>query len=174
MKKVTIALFTLVVLLASSCKKDSTGSATGVAGVMTADNYGFDGGSSGKYSSAATGIVQTTAGGFPTFTVSGIRDGGTESISIVLLKNITATGTIKIGPDLDNGGIIIRKDYQNVSDQTKSYSTDNSGGSTKGGGEIVITKLDGKIVEGTFYFVAFNSAGKEAFAENGAFKGTIN
>jgi len=38
---------------------------------------------------------------------------------------------------------------------------------------VNFTKVDGKTVEGTFYAVAYNNARKEAFVEQGSFKGTI-
>jgi hypothetical protein len=165
----------LITALLFGCKKDSgTKSSTGVAGTMTASAYGFDGGNSGKFTSSATGIVKVSSGGMTVITISGIRDGGKESISIVLLKDVTTTGGIKLGSAYTNGGISITKDYTKPTDQTQTYSTDNDAPNMTGGGEVVVTKIDGKTMEGTFSFVAHNSAGKEAYAEQGTFKGTIN
>jgi hypothetical protein len=110
--------------------------------------------------------------GITTFSVTAIKDNSNESINIILLKN-AAVGKISLGPGQNNGGIIISKDYTKAADGTINYSTDNSTAGKQGGGEVNITKLDGNSVEGTFYAVAYNSAGKEAFVEQGTFKGTI-
>jgi len=166
-------LIAAVAVAASSCKKDSNPSATGTGATVTAERYGFDGGNAGKFTSTQAGIIQTSLGGVSNFSISAIRDGGKESITIIVLKPITSTGVIQLGSDLDNGGIVIMKDYTNPSDLTQRYSTDNDGVTTTGGGEINITKLNGDNVEGTFYAVAYNSTGKEAFAEQGSFKGKI-
>lgn len=165
----------LISALFFGCKKaEDTASALGVSGTITASGYGFDGTNAGKFTSSVAGIVKVTAAGSTIITISGIRDGGKESISIVLLKDVTTTGGIKLGPAYPNGGITITKDYTNVSDRTIIYSTDQNSTTMQGGGEVNITKIEGKTLEGTFNFVAHNSAGKEAYAEQGTFKGTIN
>ncbi|GAB2683766.1 hypothetical protein GCM10027037_00950 [Mucilaginibacter koreensis] len=175
MKKLTMAVLLLAVLGTAACKKDkdedTSASATGAAATVTAGNYGFDGGSSGKFSSTKAGMTQVTAAGITTFSISAIKDGSNESISIVLLKKV-AVGKYALGPSQSNGGIIISKDYTKAADGTMNYSTDNSG-TMAGGGEVNITKVDGSSVEGTFYAIAYNSARKESFAEQGSFKGTI-
>lgn len=179
MKKVTIGVLTLMMFVLASCKKDNntntpaTGGATGGSATVTAGNYGFDGAAGlGKFSSTKAGILQVTAGGLTTFSVVAIKDGSNESVSIVLLQK-AAVGKVAIGSSLSNGGIIISKDYTKPADLTLNYSTDRDGTNTRGGGEVNITKVDGNAVEGTFYAVAYNSAGKEAFVEQGTFKGTI-
>lgn len=176
MKKIFLGALFLAGTL-SACKKDDSTPAvtpTGGNATVTATNYGFDGSNSGRFSSTAAGITQTTVAGITTFSISAIKDGGKESITIIVLKKITATGKITFGPDLANGGITIMKDYTKPGDLTQSYSTDNNGTSMKGGGEINITSINGNEVEGTFYAVAHNNAQKEAFAEQGTFKGTIH
>jgi hypothetical protein len=140
---------------------------------MSAANYGFDGATGTAFSSTAAGIVSA----LNTFTISGIKDGGSkESISIVLW-NVTATGTFDLDKDNAAGnGATITKDYSNVTDKTIMYSTDNTEAGTQniGGGKVVITSLTATDAEGTFYITAYNSAGKAAFAEQGKFKGKIN
>jgi hypothetical protein len=173
MKKLLITVLTLSALSISACKKDKADeTATGGSATVTAGNYGFDGNSSlGKFSSTKAGITQVSAGGITTFSVTAIKDGSNESITIILLKP-AALGKVQFGPSLSNGGIIISKDYTKAADGTLNYSTDNSG-AMQGGGEVNFTKVDGSNVEGTFYAVAYNNARKEAFAEQGTFKGTI-
>lgn len=146
--------------------------ATGSA-VLTAEHYGFDGAHSGKFSSATAGIVKTSAAGMTVITISGIRDGGRESINMVLYGDIEVNKIYALGSSSQNG-IVIRKDYQNVTDQTLSYSTSNNGATMTGGGEVKITAVNGNKVEGTFYAVAYNTAGSEAYAEQGKFSGTVN
>ena len=173
MKNLLLSSLLMSVLL-FGCTKDQSVTTTGASGTMSASSYGFDGTNSGKFTSSATGIVKVTAIGTTITTISGIRDGGKESISIVLFKDVTTTGGIKLGPAYTNGGISITKDYANANDRTIIYTTDNSTAANQGGGEVNITKVDGKNIEGTFYFTANNSAGKVAFAEQGTFKGTVN
>lgn len=177
MKKATIGVLTVMMFVLASCKKDKNtttpGGATGGSATVTAGNYGFDGAASlGKFSSTKAGITQLTAAGITTFSVSAISDGGNQSITIVLTQK-AAVGRVAIGSSLSNGGIVISKDYSKPGDLTLNYSTDRDGNGKQGGGEVNITKVDGSNVEGTFYAVAYNSAGKEAFVEQGAFKGTI-
>lgn len=178
MKKLLPFLALLFAVSVSSCKKDSgttTPSGTGAKATLTATRYGFDGSTAAtSFNATAAGIVKTSLGGMTQLAISGIRDGGKESISIIVLQDVRGTGKISFGPDLENGGIVIRKDYTNVADLTMSYSTDNSGTSMKGGGEINITAYDGTNIEGTFYAIGYNSTGKEAYAEQGSFKGKIN
>jgi len=173
MKKAILSILTVAVLFTSACKKDNSNvTTTGAAATVTAGNYGFDGSASlGKFSSTKAGITQTTAAGITTFTISAIKDGSNESISLVLLKK-AAVGKVQFGPTLANGGIIISKDYTKAGDGAVNYSTDNSG-TMAGGGEVNFTKVDGNSVEGTFYAVAYNNARKEAFVEQGTFKGSI-
>ncbi len=177
MKKITVGMLMLIAVL-SACKKDKTetDNPSGGNATVTASNYGFDGGSSGKFSSTTAGIVQTNlpavAGIDPsTFSITAIKDGTKESLSIIVFKKVTATGVIKFGSKLSgNGGATLTKDYTKPTDKEINYSTDNA----TGGGELNITKIEGKNVEGTFYFTAFNSTGKQAFTEQGTFKGIIN
>jgi hypothetical protein len=177
MKKYLFALLIIGPTIFSSCKKNEkeieTGSTGGTA-TLTADRYGVDGGTSAKFSATKAGITQTTVGGVSTFAISAIKDGSNESINIIVLKKITAVGKITFAyNDASNGGITFSKDYTKPADGTLNYKTDAFNATTKGGGELNITKIEGNAVEGTFYFVAINSAGKEAWAENGSFKGTI-
>lgn len=174
MKKLMIASL-LLIMGFTSCKKDDDKEPEIAAGAATvsANLYGFDGGNSGKFSSTKAGITQVTAGGVTTFTVTAIKDNSNESITLILLKKITATGKISFGSALANGGMIISKDYTKASDLSLNYSSDRNSKTMTGGGEVVITKLDGDKVEGTFYGVCFNNAEKEAFVEQGSFSGTI-
>lgn len=178
MKRTALVSAVLLGTLMSSCKKETKTTTPppsgGTLGTLTAENYGFDGGRSGKFSSTKAGFTQQSAAGVSTFMISAIRDGGSESITIVLLHAVKDTGVYQIGSDYDNGGIEIMKDYTKPGDLTQTYSTDNDGNTMHGGGEIRITKVDGSNVEGTFYAVGFNSTGKESFAEQGSFKGAIS
>ena len=172
-KLITGSILLLIAFM--SCKKDETTSAVTGSGsaTVTAERYGFDGATTGKFSSTKAGITQVTAAGVTTFSVTAIKDGGTESITIIILKKITSTGKISFGSALANGGMIISKDYTKASDLSLNYSSDRNSKTMTGGGEIVITKLDGDKVEGTFNGVCFNNAEKEAYVEQGSFSGTI-
>jgi hypothetical protein len=173
MKTITysIVLLALVISGLTSCKKDSTTPKAGVAASVTADNYGFDGSGGAAFKSTQAGIV-VAAG---TFTVSAIKDGTTQSMSIVLI-GATTTGTYSLDQGNTAGnGALITKDYTKPTDNTLSYSTDNDDlHGVKGGGKVVITKLTSTEAEGTFYFTGYNSAGKAGFAEQGKFSGKIN
>lgn len=160
-----------------SCHRDddenTTENSTGGSATLTAEHYGFDGGNAGKFSSTKAGIVKTSAAGMTILTISAIRDGGNESINMVLYGDVTAPKTYTLGSGSQNG-IIMRKDYQNVTDMAKSYSTDNNGTSMTGGGEVKITSISGNKIEGTFTAICYNNARSEAYAEQGKFSGTIN
>jgi hypothetical protein len=162
----------LIAVTGISCKKDDSKKEENAAGAatVTASNYGFDGTAGASFKSTKAGIVQV--GGL--WTLSAIKDGSNESISIVL-GNVTATGTYKLDQgNTDGNGAIMLKDYKTATG-IGSYSTDlpATGGMT-GGGEVKITKLTATEAEGEFYIVAHNSAGKEAFVEQGKFTGTLN
>lgn len=174
MKNLLLSTLLITAMLFSCKKDDESGTSASASGTINVTNYGYDGQNAGKFTSTAAGIVKVTAAGNTVTTITGIKDGGKESITIILLKDVTTTGGIKLGPAYTNGGITITKDYTNVSDQTLVYSTDKNAPNMQGGGEVNVTKIEGKTMEGTFYFVAHNSAGKEAYAEQGTFKGTIN
>lgn len=179
MKKLFFYLFvglTITTTLISCNRNDEDNSnsenITGASATVTAENYGFDGNRSGKFSSTKAGIVKTSVAGMTILTISAIRDGGNESINMVLYGDVKAQ-TYSLGNGSQNG-IVIRKDYQNITDQSKSYSTDNNGNNLTGGGEVKITSVNGNKIEGTFYAVGFNNAKSEAYAEQGKFSGTIN
>ncbi|MFD0763455.1 hypothetical protein ACFQZI_01230 [Mucilaginibacter lutimaris] len=162
----------LIAVAAVSCKKDDakTDNNTGGAATVSASNYGFDGTAGASFKSTKAGIVQVGN----LWTLSAIKDGSNESISIVL-GNVTATGTYKLDQGNNDGnGAIMLKDFKSATGEG-AYSTDlpATGGMT-GGGEVKITKLTATETEGTFYIVAHNSAGKEAFVEQGTFKGALN
>ena len=169
--KLSVIVLALVAVGAASCKKDSTTPKAGVAASVTADNYGFDGGGGSAFKSTQAGIV-VAAG---TFSISAIKDGTTQSLSIVLL-GATTTGTYSLDQGNSAGnGAVITKDYTKPTDNTLSYTTDNDDGhGIKGGGKVVITKLTSTEAEGTFYFTGYNSAGKAGFTEQGKFSGKIN
>lgn len=177
MKKhlLSIALIAFASIAITSCKKSDTTAATSAAATVTATNYGFDSnGTLGKFSSTTATITQASVSGTDTFTLTAIKDGSNEAITITILKKITATGKTTFAYNNTSiGSIVISKDHTKPTDGTLNYTTLASNSTTKGGGELNITKLDGNKVEGNFYFVAINSAGKEAWAENGAFTGTI-
>jgi hypothetical protein len=171
--KSAIILALLIAVTGTSCKKDNsnTPSTTGGKAEVKANNYGFDGTAGAAFSATAAGMVQVG----PIWTLSAIKDGTNQSISIVL-SNVTGTGTYKLDQDNTEGnGAIMTKDYTKPSDGTLNYSTDNASSTgMKGGGEVKITSYSSTSAEGTFYIVAHNSAGKEAFVEQGTFKGTLN
>lgn len=174
MKKLRHAfiLTMLIAVTAVSCKKDdaNTNNNAGGAATVTAGGFGFDGAGGAAFKSTKAGIVQVGT----VWTLSAIKDGSNESISIVL-SNVTGTGTYKLDQGNNDGnGAILLKDYKSPTG-LGSYSTDiaATGGMT-GGGEVKITKLTGTEAEGEFYIVAHNSAGKEAFVEQGKFTGTLN
>ncbi len=180
MKKLFFNLFSGIlitgILLISCSSDDNSGSDNpgGGSATLSASHYGFDGGNAGAFNSTQAGIAKTSAAGMTILTISGIRNGGTESINIVLYGDVTAPKTYTLGGG-STDGIVIRKDYQNVTDLSKSYSTDNDGtGGMTGGGEVRITSITGNQIEGTFYAICHNSSGQEAFAEQGTFSGTMN
>ncbi|MCG2793070.1 MAG: DUF6252 family protein [Weeksellaceae bacterium] len=168
-------IFMTTVLISCNRNDDEEtgGNNSGGSATLTAEQYGFDGAHSGKFTSTKAGIAKTSAAGITILTISAIRDGGNESINMVLYGDVTAPKTYTLGSGSQNG-IVIRKEYQNVADLTKSYSTDNNGTMMSGGGEVKITSVAGNKIEGTFYAVGFNSAKSEAYAEQGKFSGTIN
>ncbi|MET3977563.1 ribosomal protein L33 [Mucilaginibacter sp. UYP25] len=174
MKKLRHALILtmLIAVNAVSCKKDDGGTNNNAGGsaTVTASNYGFDGTAGASFKSTKAGIVQVGN----LWTLSAIKDGSNESVSIVL-GNVTSTGTYKLDQDNNDGnGAIMLKDF-NSPTGVGSYSTDlPATGGMKGGGEVIITKLTSTEAEGTFYIVAHNSAGKDAFVEQGKFSGTLN
>ena len=178
MKKLFCYLFIGLLMTSlglTSCTNDDNNNGNNTNGgsaTITAENYGFDGSNAGKFSSTAAGIVKTSVAGMTILTISAIKDGGKESINMVLYGDVKVQ-TYTLGSGSQNG-IVIRKDYQNVTDQIMSYSTDNNGTTMNGGGEVKITSLSGNQIEGTFYAVGYNSTKKEAFAEQGKFKGTVN
>jgi hypothetical protein len=172
MKKLRHAfiLTMLIAVTTVSCKKDdgtNPDTNAGGAATVSASNYGFDGTAGAAFKSTKAGIVQVGN----LWTLSAIKDGSNESISIVL-GNVTATGTYKLDQGNNDGnGAIMLKDYKTATG-VGSYTTDlpATGGMT-GGGEVKITKLTATETEGEFYIVAHNSAGKEAFVEQGKFTG---
>lgn len=175
MKKLLFYFIAASVTIVSCNRNDddsTNGTESGGSATLTAERYGFDGASAGKFTSQKAGIVKTSAAG-TILTISAVRDGGNESINIVLYGEPATNKTYTLGNGSQNG-IIIRKDYLNVSDQAKSYSTDNNGNNMTGGGEVKITALNGNTIEGTFYAVGFNNAKSEAYAEQGKFSGTVN
>lgn len=174
MKKLKHAfiLTMLIAVTAVSCKKDDgdTNNSAGGSATVTAGGFGFDGTGAAAFKSTKAGIVQVGT----LWTLSAIKDGSNESISIVL-ANVTGTGTYKLDQGNNEGnGAILLKDYKTATG-VGSYSTDlpATGGMT-GGGEVKITKLTATEAEGEFYIVAHNSAGKDAFAEQGKFTGKLN
>lgn len=169
----TILLLLLTVAL-NACKKSdqatATATATGTAAVVKAQNFGFDGLAGTPFNSNTAGIVKVGN----LLTIAAIQDGTTNSIRIVL-TNVTSAGTFKLSQGNAQGnGAIISKDSNKPNDATLNYSTDNSSGTTTGGGQVVITSLTATDAEGTFSIVSYNSAGKAAFAEQGTFKGHVN
>lgn len=175
MKKYLFASLILTLTIFNACKKDETApedTATG-SGTLTIANYGVDGGSAAKFTSNKVGITQTTVNGITTFAISAIKDGSNESINILVPRKIASTGKITFAYNDASSGITYSKDYTKPADATLNYTTAAYNSTTKGGGELNITKLEGNKIEGTFYFVAINSNGKEAWAENGSFNGTI-
>lgn len=176
MRKTLLAAFVVSSLLLGGCKKDKNNNDETSAsnGTVTAERYGVDGGATNKFTSSKAGITQTTVNGVSTFTLTAIKDGSNECITAVILHKITGPETIDlIYNNREGSGIIFSKDYTKPADAALNYKTTNTSSTMKGGGELKITKLSGDKVEGTFYFVAINSAGKEAWAENGTFSGVI-
>lgn len=162
-------------LLLGGCKKDkkddevSSGSST-----VKVERLGIGSGAYSQFTSTKAGIAQVTAGGVTVFTITAIKDGSNECITAVINHKITATGTIDLSYNNTEGsGITYAKDYTKPADAALNYKTTNYGTAYKGGGRLVITKLDGDKVEGDFSFSAYNSAGESAWAENGTFSGTI-
>lgn len=178
MKKLFFSLFSgllMTSVILTSCHDDDNGTPNNPSGggaTLTAERYGFDGGTIGKFTSTTAGFTKTTLAGITTFSIAAIRDGGQESINIVINEPLNVQ-TYQLDSNTGNG-MVIRKEYQNVTDLTKSYSTDNNGTSMTGGGQVKITSINGNKVEGEFYGICFNSTGKEAYAEQGKFSGTIN
>ena len=166
-----IAFFTMTLF---SCKKDSTpADATGNSAIVTG-SYGFDGAAGTVFYSSKAGIIQNTVAGITSFSISAIRDGGNESITIIGFQNITGPTTINFSSSLNNGGTTISKNYNMAADQTINYTTDNNGSAgALGGAQLKVVSYDGTNIEGTFYAVAYNNSGRVAFVEQGTFKGKV-
>lgn len=161
----------LIAVTGISCKKDDAtpGGGSGSA-TVTASLYGYDGTGGAAFKSTAAGIVKLGT----IFTLTAIKDGTNESITIIL-PNVTGTGKYDLLEGNASGnGAIMSKDYTKPSDGALNYKTDAvTTASMRGGGEVNITSLTATSAEGTFYIVAHNASGKEAFVENGTFKGTV-
>jgi hypothetical protein len=175
MKKIkgAIILLTLIAATAVSCKKDDDNNVdnpTGGSATVTASNYGFDGTGGAEFKSTAAGMVKVGT----IFTLTAIKDGTNQSITIILPK-VGATGKYDLlEGNADGNGAIMSKDYKSPADGTLNYTTDAVvAAGMRGGGEVNFTKLTATEAEGTFYIIAHNSAGKEAFVESGKFTGKI-
>jgi len=170
--KSAIAVVMLIAVTAVSCKKDDAAPdiTGGGSATVTATNYGFDGTGGAEFKSTAAGIVKVGN----IFTLTAVKDGGNQSVTIIL-PNVTATGKYDLlEGNADGNGAIISKDYKSPADGALNYTTDAVvAAGARGGGEVNITKLTATEAEGTFYLVAHNSAGKEAFVEGGTFKGSL-
>ena len=174
MKKFLLAIIVAATVFTSCKKKDNEPETASGNGKLTVERYGVDNGALAKFSSTTVGITQTTIAGITTFAISAIKEGSNESINIIVPRKIATTGKITFAyNDSSAGAITYTKDYTKPADGSLNYRTDASNSTTKGGGELNITKFDGNTIEGTFYFVTINSAGKEAWGENGSFSGTI-
>jgi len=166
-------IIALIAIAGVSCKKDgddnNPGGGTGSA-TVSASLYGFDGTGGTTFKSTTAGIVKVGN----VFTLTAIKDGTNESITIIL-PNVTATGKYDLLEGNASGnGAIMSKDYTKPTDGLLNYKTDAVTTATmRGGGEVNITALTATSAEGTFYIIAHNSAGKDAFVENGTFKGTV-
>ena len=173
-KLITSALVLLIAF--TSCKKDEETeiSATGGNATVTAGLYGFDGNNAGKFSSTKAGITQVTAAGITTFSITAIKDNSNESITIILLKKITATGKISFGSALANGAMVISKDYTKPADLSLNYSSDRNSRLMTGGGEVNITKLDGDKVEGHFMASVSTMQKKNLSLNKGLFQAASN
>lgn len=172
--KTTIKTLILSLMLAvtfSACKKNDDTSATGTKALVTAANFGFDGGATSAFKSTAAGMVKVGN----LLTITAVQDGTPVSITVIL-GNVTATGTYSLDKGNTQGnGAIIAKDYTKPTDTGLNYSTDNTSSTGMiGGGQVIITKLTATEAEGTFYIVAFNGAKKDALAEQGKFSGKLN
>jgi hypothetical protein len=173
MKKIkgAVVIALLIAITGISCKKDdATTNNGGGAATVTATNYGFDGTGGAEFKSTAAGIVKVGN----LFTLTAVKDGSNQSITIIL-PNVTATGKYDLlEGNADGNGAIMSKDYKSPADGTLNYTTEAVvAAGMRGGGEVNITKLTATEAEGTFYIIAHNSAGKEAFVENGKFTGTV-
>ncbi|RYZ98750.1 MAG: hypothetical protein EOP47_18570 [Sphingobacteriaceae bacterium] len=165
--KTTILFLALAAVSFSSCKKDSDKKVSkGKFATVTVKRYAFDGGAAAEFKSTAAVIA--VAG--PIFTFTAVKDGLKESITIALYGKI-GVGTYSLDQDNASGnGAVMFKDFNKSSDPTYAYSTGEQRGD---GGEVKITKLTDTEIEGTFFIVAHNSAGKGAYAEQGSFSGAI-
>ncbi|RFZ92130.1 hypothetical protein D0C36_11850 [Mucilaginibacter conchicola] len=176
MKKIKGALFItmLIAVSAISCKKDKSGVDNGTAAAtVTAGNYGFDGGSKGEFK-ASTAVLANLNG---IFTMTAVKQSTSEQITIALY-NINGIGKYSLDPNNNTNvgsAAIISKDFNKAGDAALNYSTGEDGPrGAIGGGEVNITKLTSTEVEGTFYIIAYNNSGQEAFVENGKFSGKLS
>lgn len=175
MKKLTthILFICLLAVTVTACKKSpntKTDTNTGLGAKVTASNFGFDGKGGTAFKSTTAGMLKVG----PILTITAIQDGTSKAIEIVL-NNVTATGTFSLDyNNTDGNGGIITKDNTKPTDAALNYSTDFSNATVKGGGQVVITKLNATEAEGTFYLTAYNGSGSAAFAEQGTFSGAVN
>lgn len=172
MKKITISLFALVLLttIFMSCKKDEESPVEAAATVtVTTSLLGFDGVNGTAFKSTTAKVTKTGN----TYTLVAGEDGAKRGITIVL-NNVTATGTFSLDKgNASANSATLTKDNTST-DATLSYKTD--GVSTTGmigGGTVTISKLSETEIEAKFFIIAFNSAKKDSFVENGAFTGKL-
>lgn len=171
MKKIKTTLLALTILttIFASCKKDEETPEAIATVTVTTSLLGFDGVNGTAFKSTTAKV--TKAGN--TYTLVAGEDGAKRGITIVL-NNITATGTYTL--DKGNAALNIAtltKDNTST-DATLSYKTD--GVSTTGvigGGSVIISKLSDTEIEAKFFIIAYNTAKKESFVENGAFTGKL-
>lgn len=165
--KTAILFVSFIAVAATSCKKDKK-EPEGKAGAatVTASLLGF-GSSSAKFESNAAAIVKIG----PIFNVTAIKNNSIESININLL-GVTGTGEYDLDEGNSSGNVAyLFKDFKKT---TEGYSTQlSSSSSVIGGGKVNITKLTDTEAEGTFYIIAHNDAGEDAWVENGKFSGKI-
>ncbi|RCH55523.1 hypothetical protein DJ568_06420 [Mucilaginibacter hurinus] len=165
--KAILLIVLIVAVSATSCKKDKdTKTSNGQFATVTAKRFAFGSGAVAEFKSTAAVVAK--AG--PIFTMTAVRDGLKESITIALY-GATGTGTYSLNKDNSTGnGAVMYKDFQNTTNKKLIYTT---GEKNSGGGQVKITKLTDTEIEGTFFIVAHNEDGEEAFVEQGEFSGKI-
>ncbi|RZL47784.1 MAG: hypothetical protein EOP00_10920 [Pedobacter sp.] len=172
MKKITTILLAFITLttLFLSCKKDEEAPASATATVtVTTSLLGFDGVNGTSFKSTTANVTKVGN----SYTLVAVEDGAKRNITIVL-NNVTATGTFTLDKGNANQNIATLNKDNTSADATLSYKTDGvSTAGVIGGGSVIISKLSDTEIEAKFFIIAYNSAKKESFVENGAFSGKL-
>ena len=143
-----ILLLSILSIIMFSCSSDDDGGGTsGDADFITAKVAGNDWSTDSNYADLVAAQISSDM-----LLVQGSNNGG-EAMTIQVY-NYTGTGTYRIGANATDGSMLMHYRVSSNTSWINSYLTQLGGGVPKG--EVVITKDDGVVVEGTFKFEGYN------------------